>query len=478
MKKKKNFKNPPIKENKFLIIFKSSFWFLVGAFLGLFFLISFSFIFFQNNYSNKVYPGVMIGEVDFGGKTENEVKNYFAQKNEKISNTNIVFSLNQESATISAKKLKMGYDEDLLANQAFSIGRSNNIFSNISLIFQSYVSGIVLTTSYHYSDTELMNSLSPMINRFTIQPIDALFTFKNGKVTAFRPSTDGQEIDIKTLKSELENKIQRITQSEKTQTIVIPIHVNTVHPKITTDKVNGLGIKEPIGIGTSLFQHSIANRIFNITLASTRLNGVLIAPDEVFSFNKAVGDVSALTGYQQAYVIQNGRTVLGDGGGVCQVSTTLFRAALNAGLPIVERHAHAYRVGYYEQDSGPGLDATVYGPTVDLRFKNDTGHYILIQTSIDPNYEQLTFALYGTKDGREVKMTKPVITSQTPPLPPVYQDDPTLQKGVINQVDFEAWGASVYFTREVRKNGKTVISEKFVSDYQPWKAIFLKGTKE
>ena len=238
-----------------------------------------------------------------------------------------------------------------------------------------------------------------------------------------------------------------------------------------------MGIKELIGVGHSLFYHSIQSRIFNINLAASRLNGVLVAPDEVFSFDKALGDVSAFTGYQQAYVIQNGRTVLGDGGGVCQVSTTFFRALLNAGLQIVERHAHAYRVGYYEQDSPPGIDATIFVPSVDLKFKNDTGHYILIQSQVDLDNLALTFELYGTKDGRQVTMTTPVVTSQTPPPPDLYQDDPTLPKGEIKQTDFTAWGANVYFTRTVTKNGKVIIYDKFVSNYQPWQAVYLRGTK-
>jgi vancomycin resistance protein YoaR len=207
------------------------------------------------------------------------------------------------------------------------------------------------------------------------------------------------------------------------------------------------------------------------------LNGIIIKPGEVFSFDQAVGDISSLSGYKQAYVIENGKTVLGDGGGVCQVSTTLFRAALNAGLPIVERHQHAYRVGYYEEDSGPGIDAAIYSPTVDLKFKNDTGHALLIQTYLDFNAQRLTFALFGTKDAnRQVAITTPVVLSQTPAPPPLYQDDPTLPKGQIKQVDFSADGADVYFTRTVTENGKVSIYDKFASEYKPWQAVYLRGT--
>jgi len=459
-------------------IFKSVFWFFIGASLGIFFFVSFLLIIFQNVYSNKVYSGVIIDGVDFGGKSQEYVKNFFLEKNKKIENTSFIFSDGENKIIISAKDINFGYNQELLAYQATSLGRSKDFFSNLSLILQAYINGVTLPPSYHYSEVNLLKALDPMIKENYTQPISALFQFENGKVKTFKASEDGQEVDIEDLKNQLEARTLTIISSKKPRTFTIPVRIKVLKPEITTDKVNNLGIEELVGEGNSLFQHSIPNRIFNITLASTRLNGVLIPPNQVFSFNKALGDVSSFTGYQQAYIIQNGRTVLGDGGGVCQVSTTLFRAVLNAGLPILERNAHAYRVGYYEQDSGPGLDATVYGPSVDFKFKNDTGNHILIQTFVDPVYLKLTFKLYGKKDGRVSVVNKPIIISQSPAPASVYQDDPTLPKGVEKQVDFSAPGANVYFTREVIKNGKKIISDKFVSNYRPWAAVYLRGTKE
>ena len=459
-------------------IIKKLFWFSVGIILGLFFFVSFAYILFQRIYGNTIYPGVMVNGINFGGKKESEVKAFFAQKNVKIGETQFVFTGGGETTTVSAKELNFGYDEELLAVQAYSLGRSKSPLSNISLLLQSYINGVNLPPTYHYSESKLESFFLPITQKINIPATDALFAFQNGKVSAFRPSAEGQEVDMQALESGLLSKVPIVVLAQKPQTITITIPIVIVKPKITTDKANDLGIKELIGSGTSLFQGSIQNRIYNITLAATRLNGILVAPNEVFSFNKALGDVSFFTGYQQAYIIQNGRTILGDGGGVCQVSTTFFRALLNAGLPIIERHAHAYRVGYYEQDSEPGFDATVYGPSIDLVFKNDTPSYILIQSFIDPAFERLTFILYGKKDNREVTIAKPVITSQTLPPPPLYQDDPSLPKGTIKQIDFQAFGANIYFTRQVVKNGKVIISDKFVSNFAPWQAIYLRGTKE
>ncbi|OGH21652.1 MAG: hypothetical protein A2629_01970 [Candidatus Levybacteria bacterium RIFCSPHIGHO2_01_FULL_41_15] len=457
---------------------KITFWFSVGAFIGLFLFVSFTFVIFQTLHKDVIYPGIMVNGIDFGGKKEADVENYFLKKNEKIKDTKFTFISSEEVATISAKELNLGYNGKLLGKQAFSIGRSGSTITNISIVFQAFLYGVNLPASYRYSEEKLLIFLSPVIEAVKKDPIDSLFTFTNGRVTEFKPSRQGQKVDIEELKGQINSKILSVVNSQKPQEITINIPIKVIEPKITTEKANNLGISELVGQGSSLFQGSIQGRIHNITLAAARLNGLLVAPSETFSFNKALGDVSAFTGYQQAYIIKDGKTILGDGGGVCQVSTTLFRAILNAGLPVIERNPHSYRVGYYEQDSPPGLDATVYAPSVDLKFKNDTENYILIQAFVNPNILGLTFELYGTKDTRVVTLGKPVITSRTPAPADLYQDDPTLAKGQIKQVDFSAPGAQVYFTRQVVKDGKTIISDKFSSSYRPWQAVFLRGTKE
>jgi vancomycin resistance protein YoaR len=420
----------------------------------------------------------MVEGVDFGGMREEDVKNYFKNKNDKVKDSRITFIGTDEIATVSASDIEMGYNHELLGKQAYDMGRSNIFLNDLSIIVQGYINGINLPPSYSFSEEKLSVKLSGVLQKMRIEPVNSLFNFQNGKVVEFKPSKNGQVADEVALKKQLAVESKKIAVNQAPKDITIKIPIKVLEPDITTDKANNMGIREIIGRGTSLYQGSIPGRIYNVGLAATRINGLLVPPDSTFSFNQALGDVSAFTGYKQAYIIQNGRTVLGDGGGVCQVSTTLFRAILDAGLPITERQAHAYRVSYYEQDAGPGLDATVFSPTVDLKFKNDTGHYILIQSMVDPVNLRLTFELYGTKDGRESIVSKPVIASQTPAPPPLYQDDPNLPKDQVKQVDFAAAGAKVYFTRKVTKDGKIIIDETFNSNYRPWQAIFLKGTKE
>ncbi len=459
-------------------IVKGGFWFVLGALIGFFFFTSFLFIIYQKHYENFVYSGIFVDGVDFSGKTKDDVQNYFNKKNQRIEANTIQLNALTAVATISAKQIDFGYDAELLANQAFIIGRSENRITNLSSILRAYFNQVHLPAVYHYSPDKLKALAMPVKKEIDLAPVNALFTFQNGRVSAFSLSSDGRTIDLEKLQNELyERFISSIFNKNGTR-IVIDVPIKTIKPTVTDENANSLGIRELIGEGTSLFYHSIENRVFNINLAASRLNGILIKPGEEFSFDKALGDISSFSGYKQAYVIQNGRTVLGDGGGVCQVSTTLFRAALAAGLAITERHQHAYRVGYYEEDSGPGIDAAVYSPSVDMKFKNDTGGYILIQSYADSVNMRLTFQLYGTKDGREVSINTPTILSQSPAPDPLYQDDPTLHKGEVKQVDFAAAGANVYFTRSVKKDGKIIISDKFVSNYRPWQAVFMRGTME
>lgn len=475
---KKIEKSQPYIEKKFARFAKVSFWFLSGIILGFIFLVSFLYINYKTAHSNRVYDGVIVQNVDFGGKTKEEVSKYFAKKNKVFNDTSLTVTSPENSATISARQIGFGYDENLIAQQTYSMGRTNNLISDMSIILQAYMGGINLTPATHYKENEIDKIIASFSKEIDIAPVDAIFNFDGKRVVEFKTSTDGRSVDKDKLKSQIIDSLQSVAITDKAKIISLKVPIIKVQPKITTDKVNSLGIKELIGEGTSLFQHSIENRIYNVNLAASRINGALVGPGEVFSFVKTVGDISSLSGYKQAYVISGGKTVLGDGGGVCQVSTTLFRAALNAGLPIVERNQHAYRVGYYEEDSPPGIDAAIYSPSVDMKFKNDTNHSILIQTIIDLNELRLTFQIFGTKDNRIVTINKPVILSESPAPATEYQDDPTIPKGQLKQIDFSAGGANVYFTRTVTKDGKSIADDKFVSNYRPWKAVYLRGTKE
>jgi len=429
---------------------------------------------FDAYYTGKIYPNVIIDGVSFGGKTPEEVKVYWQNQNIPFSTSVFEFKFEGLVATISGAQLDLGYDATLSGAQAYAIGRSGHFFGDtITKFFRGTVN---LTPYFRWKSDLVIGAISDLSTYIDVPVQDALFQFTNGRVTAFRASRNGRAVNKEEALARFESAVKALPHAPLYH-IVINMPVYTVLPTATTEKVNSFGIKELIGRGYSEFAGSIAGRIHNVALAASRINGVLIPPGETFSFNDAVGDISAATGYQSAYIIKEGRTVLGDGGGVCQVSSTLFRAALSAGLPIVERHAHAYRVHYYEEGGfKAGLDATVFSPSVDLKIKNDTPSHILIQTKTDTKNLTLTFDFYGTHDGRSSEITNHIVWGETPPPPPLYQDDPTLKIGVVKQVDWAAWGAKASFAYRVTRGNEVLEDTTFSSNFRPWQAVYLRGT--
>lgn len=453
--------------------------------LVLFFFILQKAIYFFNkekdlNRNRKIYPNVYINKLNFGEKTENQVINYFEQKNKQLRQKNfIIFYQKELVGSFSAKTIDLHFDSQGIAQRAFLIGRSQNlsskIYQKITTIFgwQKFTFNFSPTFNYQPVD-EFLKTAKEKYN----QPAkNARFKFENNKVIAFAKEVWGQKINQEKFIESLEKEIKEI-ENKKENNINLSLPLEKIEPEIKLSEINQFGITEEIGMGKSDYSGSISQRIHNIILAASKFNGILIAPQKILSFNDTVGDISSLTGYQPAYIIKDGKTILGDGGGVCQVSTTLFRAALNAGLPIIERQPHAYRVSYYENDSPPGFDATVFAPNVDLKIKNDTEAYLLIETEIDKEKNLLYFYLFGKKDGRRVEISKSTVWDVIPPLPPKYQDDPTLKKGVIKQIDFPAFGAKANFHYKVSKDSQILFEKNFFSLYRPWQAIYLVGTAE
>ena len=402
------------------------------------------------------------------------------QTQEKIIASISNFSLDENILLVVEKKDPRVSDDQL----AKTAQRAKNLLArSLNLKTDSLVNTLdgeeiiqFLSFSNHFEETAVKEFIQNSADSFDKEPQNAAFQFENNRVTVFRPSLDGRKIDQpQAIALVLESLSQLEQSSQSALTYNLPVIY--APPEVKTSDVNDLGIIKLLGRGESYFRGSIASRIHNLTLASSQLNGLLIKPEEVFSFNGALGDVSSSTGYQPAYIIKEGRTILGDGGGVCQVSTTLFRAALNAGLPIEERRAHAYRVSYYEQKSQVGQDATVYAPSTDLKIKNDTPAHVLIQSRVDQNNVYLAFELYGTADGRTVGLSKTRLWDQIPPPPDLYQDDPTLPAGTVKQIDWNAWGAKAAFDWQVTRAGEVLQERTFYSNYRPWQAIFLRGTK-
>lgn len=323
-----------------------------------------------------------------------------------------------------------------------------------------------------------INDLKTKINR---PSSDARFVYDSNtlQVTEFSPDQNGLEIDSEATKKIIEDFLNTILNSENQELIqenVFGLPMTSTPAEVTLEKTNNLGIKEVIGFGESWYDHSIPNRIDNVALTASRINNHIVKPGQEFSFNVTLGEVSDKTGYKNAYVIEAGQTKLAPGGGVCQVSSTLFRSLLNAGVKITRRLPHAYRVSYYEIGNEPGFDATVYSGNVDLRFVNDTPGHILISCQSDSENLYMYCKLYGTSDGRSTEIVKYKKWGQTPALPTVYIPDPSLKPGQLKQIDWSASGIKAEFTNVIRdKDGQTIREDYYYSGYRAWSAKFLQG---
>ena len=319
------------------------------------------------------------------------------------------------------------------------------------------------------NSASLEHYLSSIAAKFVVNPENARMRFneETRQLELTRNAVMGKELDI-------EASLNAILQTIQNNQHEVNLVLKDLAPRVTdTTTAAELGITELIIEETSYFYGSEAARVQNIQVGSSTFDGILIAPGEVFSMAKYMTNISLDNGYAEAIVIVGDQSVKGIGGGICQVSTTLFRTAFFGGFPIVERHAHAYRVSYYEQQSNgwpdtnlAGLDASVYIPFMDLKFKNDSDYWILMETEMGAN--SLTWKFYSTRDGRTVQWTSTGITNVIEPPEPIYREDPTLPKGTIKQVDWAVNGASVSVNRNVYKGDTLWFSDDIHTTYVPW----------
>jgi vancomycin resistance protein YoaR len=311
---------------------------------------------------------------------------------------------------------------------------------------------------------EYLESIAPSLSATTS---DARFIFNDetGQLEVLQDSINGRELNI-------DATLEAVEAAAFTDNHQVPLVFNeiipTVHSGATAEE---LGIAGLVAQATTYFSGSSAVRQTNISVAASQFHGLVVAPGEEFSFNRYLGEVTSDAGYEEGFIIYDGRTVKGVGGGVCQVSTTAFQAAFYAGFPITERYPHGYRVGYYETGEGAGMDATVYEPIVDLKFINDTPYYLLIETYSDASRATLTFKFYSTGMNREVVKEGPFISNITPHGPTIYEENAALASGQRRQVEYAVNGADVTVRRLVYQDEELVRDDTFVSQYLPWQAV-------
>jgi vancomycin resistance protein YoaR len=303
-----------------------------------------------------------------------------------------------------------------------------------------------------------------------------IFNDDTSQLELIRPGIIGRTLEV-------DLSVEHINQQLATGAHQIELQYDYSLPEVSDEATAAdLGISELIHSETSYFYGSSAERIQNIQTASARFHGLLVPPGATFSMVDNIGDISLDSGFAEALIIFGDRTIKGVGGGVCQVSTTLFRTVFFSGYPVVERNPHAYRVYYYELNAAGGinpdlvgLDATVYAPVVDFKFQNDTDSWLLMETYVDPGARTLTWKFYSTSDGRTMEWDTTGVQNKVDAPDPVYEENEELEKGEVKQVDWEAEGADVTVTRTVSRDGQVFIQDTFTTHYLPWAAVYQYG---
>ena len=332
--------------------------------------------------------------------------------NDATQTKNLTISVGQYSETLSGDTLNKWLIQktSLGMDSSYKTEFENTAYCPVSKIFCAFTipvknqNHLQLTSQTNLDQAAIKAYLEDLARKVNSDPVDAKFSITDGKVTTFTEEKIGITLDAE---KSLQTLISALTSKELPAQITL--NYDSKKPAINYGEVNNFGISALIGEGTSNFKGSPSNRIHNIKVATDRYNGLLIKPGEEFSFVKALGEVDGDHGYLPELVIKNNVTEPEFGGGICQVSSTAFRAAIYSGLKITARRNHAYPVSYYNPQ---GMDATVYVPNPDLRFVNNTPGYILIQTKIVGTV--LTFDFYGTDDGRKTTVDGPTITERQP----------------------------------------------------------------
>lgn len=317
--------------------------------------------------------------------------------------------------------------------------------------------------------------LAPFLSR---SPQNARFIFNDDtrQLEVIQNAVIGRELDVA---ASIQTVQEKLVAGEHN----ISLALKYTDPPVTDQATSeSHGIRELIHQETSYFYGSSASRVQNIQAAASKFHGVMVAPGETFSMASTIGDITLDNGYAEALIIVGGQSIKGVGGGVCQVSTTLFRAAFFAGFPIVERYAHAYRVYYYEKVAGnridarlAGLDATVFVPIVDFKFTNDTPYWLLMETYVNPSNSSITWKFYSTSDGRSVDWNTTGPVNIVPAPEPLYRENPDLPSGTIKQVDWAADGADVTVNRTVYRDNQVYLQDTIYTHYQPWQDVYEYG---
>lgn len=415
--------------------------------------------------SEKIYPGVEIMGTDLGGLNKEEGLEKLEQIEKDIRATRVVLRYHGWSAAVLLNEVGFELDEEAVITEALNAGKQGSMIDRWQDRKQIERSGRSLHPAFKYDEEKLVRRLKDLTGEITVEPVEATFKIGAGNKISVVPSQDGVDLDLEKLKKDIADALYK-KKPEVTLSLV------PVSPVRTTAALESMRINGLLGGYTTYFDASKVSRTYNISVAARAFDEVLVMPGQVVSFNEVVGPRSSEAGYKTAPVIVNDELVDGLGGGVCQVSTTLYNSVLLANLEIEERYNHSIPVSYVPI----GRDATVVYDALDFKFSNNTGDYLFLKSYVGGG--QITINIYGNSIYKRDVRIDSVVTDEIN-FNVIYETDPNLPKGTELIKKEGANGYLAYTQRVVFHNGKEEKRDAlFYSDYNPMNKVIAVGALE
>ena len=448
-------------KKKLIICTASVLVMILAATMGYFFSIKSK----VDSWNNKIYSGISIYGVDLSGQTAEEAKTtleseLITQINNKIVNVKV----GEESFQLSYNDISSLIDIDAIVDDALAYGKDASLFEKNSMIKKGVNHEI--ETILAYDENKIIEFANHVNDAVRIEPTDASINISGGAISISNETT-GKKINVEALVNKIKESISPEGSEEE-----IVVELEDSLPRVTAaelQKIDGV-----LASFSGSYVNSAAGRVNNMKIATNSVNGTLLMPGDEFSYNKAIGETTAENGYQQAGAYVSGEVVQEYGGGVCHISTTLYRAVMRANLKSSLRYNHSMMVSYAE----PSLDATVYEGDIDYRFVNTYDFPIYIEGYMTSN--SIVFNIYGNKEGFGTN-TYDLVNEVTEKIDYTteYINDATLAEGtrVTTVNGMPGYTSKAYLV--TYSNGAEVSREFISSDYYaPMNTIVKVGTKK
>lgn len=411
---------------------------------------------------NTIYPNILIESVDVGGLTKAEARVKLEDIFEKdLQDFNIKLSFNEYVWEFPYQVIGFSQLYDDAIEEAYSIGRGDNYLDRFKEIISLRKQPVIVPLKTTYDIDKFSDIVEELKGTVEKSPVDATIKRAEGSFV-ITEEVNGITIDQEELIRRIDEGIRTINEDQ----ILIP--VNYIKPTILADSLSA--VKEVVGEFFTVFNAEVTGRSTNISIASSSINGVLLMPNDTFSFNNQTGPRGIKEGYQEAPVIVNGKLVPGVGGGICQVSSTLYNAVVRADLQVLKRQNHSLPVAYVPL----GHDATVFYGYIDFEFQNNKPYPIYLESFAKGN--RVFVRIYSTKtDDMVIRLLSEVIETIEPKVE--IRRDPTLPMGE-RKIEKEAKrGYKVKTYKVYSSNGKEIKREEISEDfYPPVHGIIFEGT--